>query len=317
MSRRLLVLGWHNIDPTPAFPAPSEAGRRGFVGQLRLLSRLANVISLRDALDRLRAGERLPPRAAALTFDDGYRDQLELAVPALARFGLPATFFLVPGFLSGQIRAWWEDLAWAFERTAVPELVWDARRYDLHRPEQRRAAHDTLLPFLKRLDRRARDEAIEELVTLLGASGQTPGHRLFLDWNGARQLVAAGHDVGSHSLTHAILAREDEETQAAELHDSRSRLEAGLGRTVDVFAYPNGTANDYSNATIRAARKAGYRCAVTTRSGLATARHCVYEVRRFVISPDIDLARALRDLRWAAQDALHAQWSARREEERS
>lgn len=317
MSRRLLILGWHNIDPTPAFPAPAGAGRQGFLRQLRLLSRVANVVSLRDALDRLQAGEPLPPRAVALTFDDGYRDNLELAVPALARCALPATFFLVPGLLSGQVRAWWEDLAWAFEHASTTELCWDGCRYDLHQPKQRRAVHGKLLPALKRLDRRARDEALHEIIRLVNPRGQAPGNRLFLDWDGARAVVGAGHDVGSHSVTHPILAREDEESQTTELRDARRLLESGLGRSVDLFAYPNGAANDYSDATVRAAREAGYRCALTTRPGLATSGQPPYELRRFLINPDDDLRGTLRGLRWAAQDALRARWSAHREEERS
>src|SRR3978361_416345 len=101
MSNRLLVLGWHNIDPTPGFPAPpgvgrlglanerptpapAGVGRLGFAKQLRTLARFATVLPLQDALRRMEAGEPLPARAVVLTFDHGYLDNLELGVPMLA-----------------------------------------------------------------------------------------------------------------------------------------------------------------------------------------------------------------------------------------
>lgn len=311
MSSRLLILGWHNIDPTPAFPARQGAGRQGFVRQLEMLARFANVVSLAEALDRLEAGEPLPPRAVALTFDDGYRDNLTLGVPALARYRLPATFFLVPDFLSGQVSAWWEGLASAFDRATATGVDWQGRRYELTTATQRRFVHDSLLGPLKRLDHEARQDAVRTLVEMLAPSVPAPVEGLFLDWEGARALKAAGHQIGSHSMTHAILAREHEARQAEELVDSRARLEARLGLTVDLFAYPNGTAGDYGEATIRQARQAGYRGAVTTRFGIASNRHSFYELRRYVIGPDTSLRGVAHDLWWMAREGLRTRWSPR------
>ena len=138
MSNRLLVLGWHNIDPTPAFPAGRGEARAKFRDQLRFLSRVANVIPLSEAADRIAAGEPLPPRAVALTFDDGYADNLHAGVPILAEFGLPATFFLVPGFLDGRLGAWWEDFAHAVDTAGEDQAIeWQGERFDLRTPEGR------------------------------------------------------------------------------------------------------------------------------------------------------------------------------------
>ena len=99
MGRGLVVFSWHNIESTPAFPTRHGRGVQGFERQLRHLARFATVLPLEPALDALYAGETLPRRAVCLTFDDGYCDNLDLAVPLLRRYGLPATFFLVPAFL--------------------------------------------------------------------------------------------------------------------------------------------------------------------------------------------------------------------------
>jgi CelD/BcsL family acetyltransferase involved in cellulose biosynthesis len=96
-----LVLTWHRLrERGGRNMAPSSA----LATQLRRLSRLATVVPLGVAMDALGAGQTLPPRAVALTFEDGYRDHLEIAVPLLERLGLPATFFLTPSLLSGSTR---------------------------------------------------------------------------------------------------------------------------------------------------------------------------------------------------------------------
>jgi peptidoglycan/xylan/chitin deacetylase (PgdA/CDA1 family) len=294
MSKRLLILCWHNIDPTPAFPAPEGAGRLGFERQLGLLRRYTNVLSLPDVLDSVEAGEELPARAVVLTFDDGYRDALTVAVPLLDRVGLPATFFLVPEFLSGRLRPWWEDLADAFDATRARELLWNDRLHHLQTAGERRAAHDCLLPTLKRLDGIGRARAVTRLRDTLLPEEPAPTRQYFIDWAGARALLAAGHHVGSHSRSHAILSRERPADQADELVAARAELEVGLGTTVDTLAYPNGTADDYDEATIAHARAAGYRCGLTTRTGLATRDGPRYEMRRVVIGPTTDIASVVR-----------------------
>ena len=99
MTGSLLILGWHNVAPTSGFPSVRGCGESGLRQQLRLLRRGADVVDLADALRDLQRGRELPRRAVAITFDDGYRDNVTLAAPLLRDLGLPATFFLVPEFL--------------------------------------------------------------------------------------------------------------------------------------------------------------------------------------------------------------------------
>ena len=113
MTDRLLIVAWHNVERTWNYPAAPGAGAAGFEHQLRRLQRLGTIVPLAPSLRQLTTGQPLPPRAIALTFDDGYRDNLEVGAPVLERLGLPATFFLVPGILDGTVSPWWETVAWA------------------------------------------------------------------------------------------------------------------------------------------------------------------------------------------------------------
>jgi peptidoglycan/xylan/chitin deacetylase (PgdA/CDA1 family) len=286
MSHALLVLAWHNVEPTWCFPASRGAGTRGLERQLAFLGRLGNVVPLGDALGALSRGDPLPPRSVALTFDDGYRDQLELAVPILEHLGLPATFFLVPGLLDGTVQAWWEELAWIVTRATRDSVVWEGRSVGLKGPAERRASLAMVLEALKRRDRAGRDVAIEELADRCAPEGKLEEHAAFLDWDGARQLARRGFTVASHSLVHNILAEEPEPEQERDLVTSRQQLERELDLPVDLVAYPNGKRPDYSRATIAAAGRAGYSHALTTVEGWNRPVTAPYEIRRFVLQPE-------------------------------
>lgn len=301
MSHRLAIFGWHNVGSSYCFPQPDGAGRRGLEQQLKWLCRCGTPVRLGDALAMLRAGGRLPPRAFAITFDDGYRDAAELAVPLLARLGVPATVFLVPGILSREVRAWWEHLAWAFEAATASALTWAGKTYELLSGDRRADAFSTIAETLKRCNREQRESAIAEIVGTLAPAGPPGDDSLFLDWEDAKALAAAGWEIGSHSRYHAILSQESAHLQRTDLRESRELLEQQLGTDVSLLSYPNGTRRDFDEITMGAAKEAGYEFAVTTVAGLNGRRSPPYMLRRYVMYPEQGAAYFRR----IALDGLH------------
>lgn len=306
MNRRLLILGYHNIAPTWGFPRSGDKYGEAFARQLALLRRYATVVPLDRALAVVRAGRSLPPRAVALTFDDGYRDQVTIAAPILRGFAMPATFFLVTGFLGQKSRIWWEELGWAFGAATATELRWEDRTYDLSEPAAKEAARGEVTESLKVLNTAGRLDAVDELADRLKPDGVRPGPELFCDWDGARALRDAGHTIGSHTVTHPLLARETAQTQAMELGESRRELERELSVPADILAYPNGRAVDYDGQSEVAARRAGYRFAVTTRTGLVTPSGSDFELRRAVLEPRTRVRDVAREVRWLASGAVRS-----------
>lgn len=302
MSRRLLVLGWHNIAGTYAFPSSGETGRKGFAQQMRTLSLAANVVGLKDALERLHRGESLPPRAVAITFDDGYADNLTVAVPIMEDLGLTATFFLVPGLLSGEADGWWETLGWAVFNSPLQALDWEEARFDLGGESTRRAAYSQLVTSLKFRPHGARDAAMRALIETLAPRGQRP--RLFMGWQGARELLRRDFTVESHTLTHPVLSQETAAHQQLELLGARESLEGELDIEISTVAYPHGGLPDYNAETLTAARSAGYRWGITTREGFSTAAIPPLEIRRCVMYPERGVIDLLAQLRYMLRDKL-------------
>jgi peptidoglycan/xylan/chitin deacetylase (PgdA/CDA1 family)/CelD/BcsL family acetyltransferase involved in cellulose biosynthesis len=242
------------------------------------------VVPLAPAMEALGAGRPLPRRAVALTFDDGYRDNLDLAVPLLEELRLPATFFVVPGLLSGETRAWWEILGWGFARSTRTTVPWDGRILPM-RGRSGRSSFMWVAEQLKTCDQAGRDRLLTELLELLQPEGEPNDRDLFLDWDGARELVRRGFSVGSHSMRHAILARETAEEQARDLIASRRRLESELDAPMELLSYPNGTRADYDANTVSAVRRAGHSFAFGIHAGIVLDTTPPYAAPRFAMEP--------------------------------
>lgn len=281
---RLTVFCWHNVAPTFAAPFDAQAARDGFAEQVRFLVRLARVLPLETALDALRAGE-LGPRAVALTFDDGYRDNLEVAAPILADNGVTATIFCVPDFLSRNRSPWWETLAWGLRTTRHKALSWRGQLYPLDDQDDVVACFAELAAGLKCVDERTRSSLVSEIVTALDPEGLFPHDELMLDWTDARELADAGFGIGAHTMSHAILARETEDNQHRDLAQCRETLRRELQLPIRTLAYPNGGKADYSDTSITAAKHAGFDFAFAGRDGWNGPRTPRFAMHRVFATP--------------------------------
>jgi peptidoglycan/xylan/chitin deacetylase (PgdA/CDA1 family) len=299
MVDRLLVLGWHNVHGTPCFSSGPGKGERGLRHQLTTLRRLAHVVPLERALRALDNGDRLPPRAVALTFDDGYRDNLDVAAPILRDLGLPATFFLVPELLDRTTPPWWERVAWAFGSATASGLDWDGTRYDLSQPKLASQAGAAVSERLKAVDGDERREVVEDLVERLAPAGSDPSSELFMTWQHARELVRMDFEIGSHTMRHDILSQEPSAAQAADLVAARQTIQDRLQVGADVLAYPNGRSVDYDQGSLDAAAAAGHSHALTTEDGFNTPGGRPYEVRRSVVYPERDVVDLLKSFVYA------------------
>lgn len=244
------------------------------------LAQWFNVLPLDEAIARLKNGD-LPQRAAAITFDDGYADNLTCAVPILKKHGLSATFFIATGFLDGG-RMWNDTLIESMRLTTLPEL--DATRFglgnlSLNSMAGKRAAIDRLIPAIKHLPAAARQEAVEYVRVACGCA--LPDN-LILTTPQLRELRAAGMGIGAHTVSHPILATLDEPAARQEIIESRERLEALLGERIGLFAYPNGKLGaDYTARHAAIVRSLGFDAAVATNWGVAGSGSDHFQLPRF------------------------------------
>ena len=277
---RLTVLIYHRVLPEPDPLRPGDVTEAELRWQVRALASAFRVLPLGEAVERLRAGS-LPARAVAVTFDDGYADNHERALPILREAGLPATFFVTTGTLGGCM---WNDAVVEAVRAMPGERV-DARAAGLgvlpaEAGTGRRAALTAILDALRRVGRDERDEAV---AGLLEAAGIRAPAGLMMVPAQVRALRTAGMEVGAHTVTHPILARIPDTEARAEIADGRDALEGLLGERVPLFAFPNGRpGRDYTADHVAMVRGLGFRGAVSTARGANRAgRADPYQLRRF------------------------------------
>jgi peptidoglycan/xylan/chitin deacetylase (PgdA/CDA1 family) len=277
---RLSILIFHRVlaETDPLFPGePSAAQFDKLCAHLRARF---EVLPLSEAVTRLQQGS-LPAGALAITFDDGYADNLSIAAPILRKHHLPATLFIATGYLDGGCM-WNDKLIEAFRSTRNSEI--DLRdlgleTYSVESIADRRAGIDRVIDATKYLSLAERDARADHV---LRAAGATAPRKLMLDSTSVNTLASLGVDVGVHTVNHPILARTSSDQAWEEIVESKRRLEELTGKSMRLFAYPNGKpGQDYSREHVSMVQQAGFDAAVSTAWGPATRQSDIFQLPRF------------------------------------
>jgi peptidoglycan/xylan/chitin deacetylase (PgdA/CDA1 family) len=274
--KTLTVLTFHRVARAgaPGFdPDVSDTTPESFDRQVALLKRYFNLIDT-AALDAHRAGGPLPPNPALITFDDGYRDNHDQALPILKRHQARAVFFVATKYVDERRLYWWERInrAVAAARGDLRLHYPEERRLPVSSAEQRRATTQVLLGVVKKHAGLELERFLEELeaaarAPLARTEEQALADVLLMSWDQVRALKAAGMDVQSHSHTHRVLQTMSDEEVTADLRTSRSILEGQINAPVYALAYPAGKPIEAHPGLRRAVRRAGIRLGLTTKPG--------------------------------------------------
>lgn len=275
-----LVLMLHSIAERPS-PFGLSEPVEWFERFCEIAAESYDVLPLAELESRRRAGT-LPARAMALTFDDGYADNHDVAWPVLRKHGLPATLFVTTGTVGGKNLLWFRRIAHIFETARPRELPvtvgpWT---FPLDTEGDRVASAQRVAGELKKVPAARREEVIAELGEAFGVTDFSPLHREMVTWDQLRAMDAAGFAVEAHTVTHPILSAESLEDATHEIAASREVLSAELRRPVELFAYPNGKTEDFTDDVARAVERAGFRAAFTAEFHAASPSNDPYKIPR-------------------------------------
>jgi peptidoglycan/xylan/chitin deacetylase (PgdA/CDA1 family) len=308
---RGLVLRYHAITPDDAevdYAAPDVClPLDAFALQMAFIRRAYSVVSLDELAEALAAGRALPPRALAITFDDGYEDNHRLALPVLRRLGLTATVYVSTGPLDGGPPLWMAAVRALVKRAAgdvlaVPGGQAIALGGPARREEAIRAVTRTLVPLPAA--ERARTIAAVASAAKVDVDAALAG--TMLDWAQVRELAQAGWTIGAHTVSHLNVSLAPPAEAEAEMAGSRDAIAGVLGTPCRHFAYPNtGGQHRYFDADVaRVLARLGFRSATTSRAGALRPGADVFQLPRIGVSPRlapvVELAAALERQRLAA-----------------
>ncbi len=276
---RVPILCFHRVNDDndaflPSLPTAVFADRMAYI------ARHYQVLTVEELAERLPQGQ-VPRNALALTFDDGYRDNLTHAAPILARLRLPATIFLATRYIGTPEAPWFDQVAISIKTATARRVTLDDERVlPLHTVGHRLAALELTLAYLKRLPDDERRSMVERLTAALNPNSPERPKRLMLTWDEVNALRGLGFSVGAHTVSHPILSRLAPDRARDEIYGSKAAIEKALGEPVRAFAYPNGGPEDYNETVKHLVREAGFTCAVTAQRGLNDSDTPLMELRR-------------------------------------
>jgi peptidoglycan/xylan/chitin deacetylase (PgdA/CDA1 family) len=296
---------YHRVGEPGSDPWDLCVSPQHFAEHLEILRRAGGAASLRQLLEPrgYRANRR---RVFALTFDDGYADNLLAACPSLERQAIPATVFLTVDALGSRREFWWDELERIFLQTeSLPEVLsvsiaGKRRRWELqdtagynadarhaHQswkagttpPTIRQELYYSIWDLLRPLPHAEQRTVLDQLLAWANLeSNGRQSHRSLAIPEAIELSRAELIEIGAHTMTHAELSSQPPSIQKHEIRQSKINLEHLLNREVTQFAYPYGA---YSRVTLNAVRDAGFELACSTRQSRVPGRVQRYELPRF------------------------------------
>jgi peptidoglycan/xylan/chitin deacetylase (PgdA/CDA1 family) len=316
---RGVVLLYHRVAGPRRDPQWLDVRADRFDAQLALLARTCVPLAL-DAFDAHRRAGTLPPRAVAVTFDDGYADNLQAAAPALARHGIPATVFVTAGMMGSDREFWWDDLerivfAPGARHGAFPAGLGvtvddggppsDDDRWTVAAPADptpRHALYRRLAALLQPLPSAERDAVVAALRTWAQLPvAARPSHRPLTRAELGTLAAQPGITIGAHTMTHPSLARLTPAAQRTEWSECQALLRASTGQGIRFAAYPYGSPSDADAATADVAAACGFDAAFVVADDTAWRGSPSHRVPRCLVR-DWDAATLAAQLdRWFAR----------------
>jgi peptidoglycan/xylan/chitin deacetylase (PgdA/CDA1 family) len=276
-ARGLRALGaWHGVvglnyhrigdaDATTFDPGVFSATQEAFDGHVAFLKRNFDIVRP----DEIGPGLHPRGRHVLITFDDGYRDNFELAYPVLRAHGVSATFFVTTGFLGRARVSWWDEIAWMVrtsERDVLPAGGPLPAPLDLR---DRSAARREVLRRFKALPGDRTEPFLDGLARATGTGRCPPDEAdgIWMTWDMAREMRDGGMVFGGHTVDHAVMSGLPHDQQERQIRGCADALRAQLGEPMRWFSYPVGLPGSYDEHTRACLRAVGVEIAFTGRGG--------------------------------------------------
>jgi peptidoglycan/xylan/chitin deacetylase (PgdA/CDA1 family) len=269
-----------------------------FERQMRFLSQSLAPVTMDDVFEYARGVRKPPRRAVAVTFDDGFSDNAEIAAPLMERFRIPGAFYVTTGSIEPNPPPWFIRVRRAFCLSTSKDFTSpvSGTRFNLDAPLEKRQAFLQACEQCAVLALAEQLPLLDQMELLLDVGNYRDARGLMMTEEQIRCLDAAGHIVGSHTVAHSNMAHIPSDSLRVELQQSKDTLERLLGKEVRHFSYPSPILQPhYDERTVQLSREIGYRTAVTCSHGLCRPEHEPLACRRIAVPGNF------ADFRWSLE----------------
>lgn len=236
-------------------------------------------VDLDEAAARIVSGTKQPP-FICLTLDDGYRDNLQNAVPLFRKHDVPFTIFVAPGLVDGRATLWWEDLQHLIAARQQINIDLPNRQatFSMRSAVEKTNAFNQLLDMLtSKVSEQEQRQWMAELCAQNAIDIQAHRANSIMDWD---EFATLARDplctIGAHTIHHYALARLGEDECRSEMMQSAAEIELHIGYRPAHFAYPYGYPAAAGVRDFAFAAECGFKTAVTTRHGVCYPEHRDY-----------------------------------------
>ena len=296
-----VILSYHSIVDDPQLTSQIlgiSQSRAAFEAHMKIVAEQFSPVTVEDVAEFASTGRRLPPRAVAVTFDDGFSDNCTVALPILNRCGVSATFYVMVNAVTTGTLPWYCRLRFALSTTSKPEWKYPHREkiYPLASREQRKAALQAAWEIGATMTGDVQQEFVSEVERSLETEPGGSRQRYMMTWDQVRALRKAGHTIGGHTISHPNVAQVSLAEARSEIIGCKTRVEEELGERIDHFSYPHPALNpQWSAQTLEITREAGFRSAALTTCGPVHAGDEPLALKRIYAAND------LNDFTWNLQ----------------
>lgn len=287
-----VILMYHSIVKDPRETADGigvSQPSRAFELHMRVLVKRFQPVTI-EQVARFATGESsLPAHAVAVTFDDGFRDNYDVALPILTRYGIPATFYILVGAVDSGVPPWYCRIRWAFSRTLKKEWT-DPERgksFSLSNPASKQDALNLAWDMGAAKSGSGQEAFVRSIEADLEKSLPF-AEAAMMSWDQVRALRRAGHIAGAHTMTHPNLAHVTAQEVEREVSESKAKLEAELQEPIEHFSYPHPALDpQWSAATAETVQSAGFRSATLTTGGCVQSGDSPLALKRIYAANDL------------------------------
>lgn len=285
----LTILLYHGVAPRQVDGIynyrKKNIDTESFKRHLSYLSRHYTIITLEEAVDALTQNQPLPKYPLVITFDDGYQNNLQHAAPILQHHAVPATIFLATNFIDKKEPLWVDRLEYAINYGGP---------YKNLTLKEKTALDATLREKFKQIPDADREKSLDEFETAAGCAlgtfeNEQASHYAPLTWEEVSKAKQNNITFGAHTESHPILTRLTEEEATSEIMNSFAILTGHTQHPSKVFAYPNGTREDFNDTIKSILKHNGFSAALTTISGQNTTKTDRFALHRFSMDGTDDM----------------------------
>ena len=254
-----IILLYHRVTELPADPEMLAVSPGNFRRHMEFIKQQFRIVRFEEEWSDLKKP------AVAVTFDDGYADNVLEALPILEEVGVPATFFVSTGRIGTGKEFWWHRLEGILLRDGEfpSRFKLDDARYgrvwDTETLEQRKMLYASLNMLMQRISPERQEAWLDQLGkwAVPGDAGNNM-HRSMTQEEIKRLAASPWATIGAHTVTHSALSALTEEQQRQEIFTSKQELENMTGKEITTFSYPFGRKKDYNRTSVRLCREAGF-----------------------------------------------------------